>query len=96
MQERNQENYGCPNAVGQEKPYAVTPLNKIGDSNEQLGNRQCKNDLDHPNNEFKNIHRFSSPQAERYLRFVIRVLAIRGPYRGRALGVIFFSRAVIT
>ena len=96
MQEGGQKKYRCPKAVGQEKTYAVTPLNKVGDAKEQLGNRQCENDRDHPNNEFKNIRRFSSPLAERYLRFVIRVLAIRGPYRGRALGVIFFSRAVIT
>jgi len=36
MQERKQEKYGCPNAVGQEKLYAVTPLNKIGDANARM------------------------------------------------------------
>jgi hypothetical protein len=77
MQEGSQKKYRCPKAVGQEKTYAVTPLNKAGDANEQLGNRQCENDRDHPNNEFKNVHRYLSPLPGRYLRFVIRVLAIR-------------------
>ena len=44
----------------------------------------------------KNIHRYLFPLAERFLRFVIRVLAIRRPYSGRARRVVFFSRAVIT
>lgn len=91
MQEGGQKKYRCPKAVGQEKTYAVTPLNKVGDANEQLGNRQCKNDRDHPNNEFKNVHRYSSPLTERFMflsierRFlglVIRVLTIRTPMLG--------------